>query len=341
MKNYYEILGVSKEATAEEIKKSYRKLSLKYHPDKNTDGEEKFKEISEAYSVLSNPDKKAKYDNSGGVNIEDLFGRRGFGEDPFDMFQQFFNGGRNQNQKVRPKGQDLLITIGVDIEDIYFSREKKIKYNREVICLSCKGTGGEWNYCGGCNGKGVKRVVTGNSFFRNIHTVTCEVCNGKGKTPINLCTTCIGRGTTSREELFNFKIPLDIRPGQRINYPGFGNEILDGDTGGLVVGIELKPNQRFKLVGNDLIFLTQLNPIDIMLGKDIKIPHFDGEVELKLPQLMNISKSYVIRGKGMKLVYEYNGSLIVEIELEMPKTLTADQKKTLNEVREEDNFKID
>ena len=340
MKNYYEILGVSKEATAEEIKKSYRKLSLKYHPDKNPEGEERFKEISQAYGVLSDPNKKSQYDSSGGANIEDLFGG-GFGENPFDAFQQFFGGGRKQNQHIKPKGQDLLITIGVDIEDIYFTNQKTIKYNRELICLSCKGTGGEWDHCVHCKGMGVKRVVTGNSFFRNIHTIECQSCSGKGKSPKNLCTTCVGKGTTPREEIFKFKIPLDIRPGQKIHYHRFGNEILDGDSGGLIVGLELKPNQKFKLVGNDLVFNTKLNPIEVMLGKDIKIPHFDGELELKLPELMNINKTYVIRGKGMKLVYEYNGNLIVEVELQMPKSLTEEQKKTLNTIKEGSNFKID
>ena len=337
MKNYYEILGVSKEATPEEIKKAYRKLSLKYHPDKNSSGEEKFKEISEAYGVLSNPDKKAKYDSGGRINLEDLFGGMNT-NNPFDAFESFFSGGRTHQRQ--PKGRDLSITIGLDLEDIYYGKEKTIKYNRQRVCNDCTGTGGVWQKCTNCDGVGTKRVVTGNNFFRNIHTIPCDRCNGIGKLPLNLCSSCVGSGTNSKEEKFTFEVPRDIRPGQRVNYSNFGDEKPNGITGSLFVGIELKPGQAFELVINDLIYIVDINPLDVLLGKKIKVPHFEKDIEVKIPPFINVYRDYVVRGKGMKQVYQYDGNLIVKLRLVTPENITEEQKDTINKLNDEDNFKI-
>ena len=339
MKNYYEILGVSKEATDAEIKKVYRKLSLKYHPDKNPQGEETFKEISEAYTILSDKNKRAKYDRGGDIRLEDLFGDSFNSGNPFDSFQSFFSGQR-RSRRAQPKGKDLAITISVSIEEIYFSKEKHIKYKREKTCNKCAGTGGEWRICRECNGEGTQRRVSGNSFFKNIHQVICEVCNGQGKIPITLCTICVGKGTQLKPETFKFKLPRDIRPNGRIHYPTFGNQKPNGEDGGLFVGIELKQNEIFELEGNNLIYTTELTPLDVLIGKEIKIPHFEAELTLKLPELMNIKKEYILKGKGMKQIYEYNGNLIVKIEIKSPKMITPEQKKVLEELNKEENFKI-
>ena len=338
MKNYYEILGVSKEATPEEIKKSYRKLSLKYHPDKNPEGEERFKEISEAYGVLSDTNKKAKYDSGGGVNLEDLFGNMS-SNNPFDAFQSFFSQNRQHHHR-QPKGRDLSITIGLDLEDIFFGNEKTIRYKRERNCKSCEGTGGVWQKCTTCDGQGVRKVVSGNNFFRNIHTVNCDRCSGKGKLPLNLCNICVGKGTTSEPEEFKFKVPQDIKPGQRVNYPSFGNEIHNGMTGNLLVGVELKPNQKFELVGDDLIYNTTINPIEVMLGKKVRVPHFEKEIEINIPRPANIYRDYVVRGKGMKKVYEYDGNLIIRLTLEALKDITEEQIESLKKLDKDINPKI-
>ena len=339
MKNYYEILGVSKEATTEEIKKAYRKLSLKYHPDKNPDGEEQFKEIAEAYTTLSDPNKKAKYDSGGGVNFEDLFGNMG-STNPFDAFESFFSQNRNQHRQRQKKGKDLSITIGLNLEDIYFGKEKTIRYKREKNCKSCTGTGGVWQKCTTCDGSGVRKVVSGNNFFRNIHTVNCDRCGGRGKLPLNLCSSCVGKGTTLESEKFSFKVPQDIQPGQRINYPSFGNEIYDGITGSLFVGIELKPNQKFEMVNNDLVYKTIITPLEVILGKTIKVPHFEGEVEVKIPSPANIYRDYVLRGKGMKKIYEYNGNLVIKLTLDTSSEITEEQKENLKKINEEVLSKI-
>ena len=335
MKNYYEILGVSKEATQEEIKKSYRKLSLKYHPDKNPEGEEMFKQISEAYGILSNPDKKTKYDSGGDINFEDLL-RGGFGgTNPFESFQSFFN--RNNNQQRQQKGRNIGVTIGVNIEDIYFSNKKTIKYKRERLCNTCNGTGGDWVSCDYCGGRGIKQVVTGNSFIRNVRNIKCIKCNGRGKTPIRTCIPCVGKGTKSIEEIFEFSLPRDIRPGERINYPTYGDEIPNGITGDLLVGVELKPNQKFILEGNNLIYIENLTPLDVILGKECNIPHFEGELKIKIPPLVSINNKFSLRGKGMKLIYEYNGDLIVKLELDSSLTLTNSQVETLKKINDELN----
>jgi|TARA_R110000796_G_C14506966_1_gene429499 molecular chaperone DnaJ len=340
MKNYYEILGVSKEATPEEIKKSYRKLSLKYHPDKNPQGEETFKEISEAYGILSNPDKKAKYDSGGGIRMEDFFNDSG--HNPFESFQSFFSR-QNQNRGPRrEKGRDLSMTIGLDLEDIYYGKEKTVKYVRQKICVPCQGSGGVWQKCTNCDGIGTKRVVSGNNFFRNVHTINCDRCNGKGKLPLNLCTKCVGNGTIGNEEKFTFKIPTDIKPGQRVNYPSYGDEKPNGVTGSLFVGIELKPNQKFEMVGNDLVYKTYITPLEVIIGKKIKIPHFDSDLDIDIPSSANIYRDYVLRGKGMRKVYEYDGNLIVKLNLKnISGELTEEQKDRITEINKEVNSKID
>jgi len=338
MKNYYEILGVSKEATPEEIKKSYRKLSLQYHPDKNPTGEEKFKEISEAYGILSNPDKKAKYDSGGNINLEDLFGNAG-SSNPFDAFESFFSSQRRQPAK--PRGRDLSLTIGIDLEDIYYGNEKTIKYNRQKFCGECSGSGGVWQKCTSCDGKGIKKIMTGNNFFRNIHTVNCERCGGRGKLPLSLCWKCNGNGTLTNEEKFTFKVPKDIRPGQRINYPNHGDETLGGTTGNLFVGIELNPNQIFELIENDLIYYADINPLEVILGKTINVPHFENKLDVKIPPSADIYRNYILKGKGMKQVYDYNGNLVVKLNLKVPSELTKEQKEALEKINKEDNFKID
>ena len=191
-----------------------------------------------------------------------------------------------------------------------------------------------WQKCTNCDGQGVKRVVSGNNFFRNIHTINCDRCSGRGKLPLNLCSTCMGNGTTREEEEFTFKPPSDIKPGQRINYPAFGNEIHNGITGDLFVGVELKPNQKFELLGDDLIYNTTINPIEVVVGKTVRVPHFDKELEVKIPKSANIYRDYIVRGKGMKRVYEYNGNLIIRLTLEVPEGFTEEQIETLKSLNE-------
>ena len=257
---------------------------------------------------------------------------------PFDTFESFFSGRRPQ--QPQEKGRDLSLTIGIELEDIFFGKEKTIKYNRQVACKTCKGSGGVWQKCTLCDGMGIKRVVTGNSFFRNIHTITCERCSGRGRLPLNLCSGCSGKGTITKEEKFSFKVPCDIRPGQRIHYPNFGDEKHNAITGALFVGIELKAHQKFELIGDDLVYIATITPIELIIGAIITVPYFEKDLELKIPELGDVNQKYIFRGKGMKKVYEYNGNLIIKLILKSPDNLTKKQKETLSEINSEDNFKI-
>ena len=340
MKDYYKILGINPTASQEEIKKTYRKLSKSYHPDMGGN-ENKFKEISEAYDMLGNENKRKGYDNK----RNNPFHQHHQGNSPFggeSDFDNIFNSFFNQSRDNRPHpaaGRDLNLKVEVSLEDIYFSREKKIKYSRRKKCFSCNGTGGEWNRCGHCKGSGRLQMVTGNSFFRNIQTTVCPSCNGKGKTPIHLCDPCIGEGVQTQDQVFKFKLPKDIRPGQRMTYPGFGDESPHGNQGNLFVEIKLNDNSLFKVEGKDLIYRAIITSIDLLLGTEITVPHFDGPAKINIPALGDINQTYMLRGKGMKEIGDWNGNLLVKLKIVNPKELTQEQISILAKVQNEENFK--
>jgi len=335
MKDYYKILGINTTASQEEIKKTYRKLSKTHHPDMGGN-ENKFKEISEAYDTLGNESKRREYDDKKS-NPFNQFGGGGPGMD--DIFNSFFNQTQKQQRPTPRHGKDLNLKIHVTLEDIYFSKEKKIKYSRKKRCFSCNGTGGEWNVCGKCNGQGRIQMMTGNNFFRNIQSVTCPACNGKGKTPKNLCGTCVGHGLRAEEQIFKFKLPPDIKPGQRMSYPGYGDESPQGNQGNLFVEIRLSHNQTFELEGKDIIYTANISPLDMLLGTEIIIPHFDGSVKIDIPSLGDSDKVYQLRGKGMKEMGEWPGNLLVKLKIVNPKNMTEEQIEVLHKLQQEDNFK--
>tara|TARA_R110001583_G_scaffold64149_6_gene186747 strand:+ start:645 stop:1646 length:1002 start_codon:yes stop_codon:yes gene_type:complete len=330
MNDYYKILGINPSASQEEIKKTYRKLSKTHHPDMGGN-ENKFKEISKAYETLGDENKRRNYDH----RKSNPFSQ--FSEEPSmdDIFSSFFN-------KTKPPtthGRDLNLKIQVSVEDIYFAKEKKIKYNRKKKCFTCKGSGGEWNTCGKCRGKGRIQMMAGNSFFRQVQSVPCPSCNGRGKIPKNLCRTCSGDGLYDEEQVFTFKLPHGIRPGQRMSYPGYGDESPDGNQGNLFVEILLSNNQLFELEGSDLIYTSPINPLDMLLGTELIIPHFDGPVKIDIPALGKIDKIYMLRGKGMKEVGNWNGNLLVKLKIINPEKLTEEQIKILYKVQQESNFR--
>ena len=321
MKDYYKILGVSDTTSQEEIKKAYRKLSKEHHPDKGGNGE-MFKEISEAYNNIGDENKRQEYDQ---------MRNNPFGGDPFDVFNSFFN-----RRKPVVKGRDLNMNINVSVEDIFFSEHKKIKYHREKICNPCNGSGGEWKSCTTCNGTGSFTRLFNNGFMQQVVNVTCGDCNGRGKIPVRLCTTCTGKGTVKSEEIFEFQIPKEVRHGDSLTYPRFGDEIPNGIPGTLFVNLKITDDGEFKLDGNDLLYVLNVNPIDVMVGKEVTIKRFDSEFNFKLSKLFDPNKKYLIRGKGID-----GGNIVVSIKITSPTQIDDETFKTLIEVRDklENNLK--
>jgi molecular chaperone DnaJ len=316
MKDYYKILGVSDSTSQEEIKKAYRKLSKEYHPDKGGN-EEKFKEISEAYTNIGDENKRREYDQ---------MRNNPFGGDTFDIFNSFFNQSVHRSRPI--KGRDLNMNISVSVEDIYFSKHKKIKYQREKSCNSCNGTGGEWKTCTSCNGVGSFRRVFSNGFMQQVVNTSCSDCNGKGKVPMKLCATCIGKGTNKSEEIFEFQIPKEVRHGDSLTYPRFGDEIPGGVPGTLFVNISINNDGEFKLDVNDLLYVLNVNPLDIMVGKEVTIKRFDSEFNFKLDKLFDPNRKYLIRGKGID-----GGDIVVTIKIIPPAEIDDETFNTLVEVK--------
>lgn len=315
MKNYYEILGVSKEATAEEIKKSYRKLSLKYHPDKNPEGEDKFKEISEAYSILSDNEKRNKYDN-GGTNFEDLFNGGG---NPFDMFNDLFgNRGFNQQPRTR-RGRDLNINLNITLEESYFGKEKTLNFNR--VSTNNK-------MCGTCKGNGVVQQVIQQGPFRQVMNGACPGCSGNGFE---------GGGFYKKEEV-KFKIPKGIDDGLLMKLRGKGNSVWGGIDGDLLIKIRIMPHPTFKRAAEQLHYTEDINFVDICLGKEILIEHFDGQLKVEVPPNTDFKKPLRIKEKGFYDPSGFKGDLYLFLNPVNPTDITDKENKILQELKKEKNF---
>jgi len=319
MKNYYEILGVSKEATAAEIKKSYRKLSLQYHPDKNPQGEEKFKEISEAYDVLGDEAKKIQYDR-GGPSINDIFSQGG--ADPFDIFERFF-GQRGFQATHQRKGGDIKIKMNVSLEDCYFENEKHIKTNRYVS---------NNKPCGICNGSGVQENIVGNGFFRQVIRNRCEECKGLG----------FWKGGETKIEEIKFKIPHGIESGHMMRMRGKGHAIWGGIDGDLFIVLYVDTHPHFERRGPDIVYEVEMGFVNMVLGKKISIPHFDGLLEVDTPPLHNFHNSLKLKDKGFFTNDSpdgFKGNLYVFIKPTTPLLVTPQEKKLLSALSKEENFK--
>ena len=316
MKNYYEILGVSKEATAEEIKKSYRKLSLKYHPDKNPEGEDQFKEISEAYSILSDDVKRNDYDN-GGMNMKDLFNGGG---NPFDMFNDLFgNRGFKQQPRTR-RGRDLNVNLNITLEDSYFGKEKTLNFNR--VNTNNK-------MCGTCKGNGVMQQVVQQGPFRQVLNISCPQCGGNGFE---------GGGFNKNEEV-KFKIPKGIDDGLLMKLRGKGSSVWGGIDGDLLIKIRIMPHPTFKRGAEQLHYTEDINFIDICLGKEIVIEHFDGQIKVTSPPNVDFRKPLRVKEKGFYDPSGFKGDLYVFLNPTNPVEISDSEKKLLQKLKKEENFK--
>ncbi|MDA9554734.1 molecular chaperone DnaJ [Pelobium sp.] len=366
-RDYYDILGVSKSASADEIKKAYRKLAIKYHPDKNPDdkaAEDKFKEAAEAYEVLSNPEKKQRYDQfghagsqagfgggygGGGMNMEDIFSQFGdiFGGGGGSPFDSFFGGGGQSSRGGRrvQRGTNLRIKVKLTLEEIANGVEKKIKVNKQVICNTCDGTGAKdknsFSTCKTCGGSGAVRRVTNTILGQMQTTSTCPTCNGEGSTISSKCNTCHGDGVTRGEETISINIPAGVSEGMQLSMSGKGNAAPRGGVpGDLIILVEEIPHESLKREGINVIYDLHVSFIDATLGSNVEVPTIDGKARIKLDPGTQGGKILRLKGKGIPEVNSYHkGDQLIQINIWTPKILNNEERELLEKLRESPNFK--
>jgi molecular chaperone DnaJ len=358
-RDYYEVLGVGKNATADEIKKAYRKKAIEFHPDKNQGNkaaEEKFKEAAEAYDVLSTPDKRQRYDQFGhegvggasgggggfGFSMEDIF--RNFG-DVFgghfggSMFSNFGGGGQQVEY-----GSDIRIRVKLTLKEIAHGVEKKIRLKKEVACKSCNGSGAKdrnsFSKCPACGGRGHVTQVVNTMMGRMQTTAVCNRCGGAGRVITTPCPACRGRGTQTDEEEVTFKIPAGVGEGMQLTLNGKGNAAPHGgENGDLLVRIDEEPHSDLVRDGNNLIYTLCINFADAALGADVEIPTVDGKAKITVKGGTQPGTILRLRGKGLPSVNRAGtGDLLVYVNIWVPKELGKDDKKILEKLRTAPNF---
>ena len=359
-RDFYEILGVTKSASDDDIKKAYRKMAIKYHPDKNPDdkaAEEKFKEAAEAYEILSNSEKKQRYDQYGHAGVGGASGggggHYGGGMNMDDIFSQFgdifgggggFGGGRSSGGGRRVmRGSNLRVKVKLNLQEVAKGVEKKLKVNKFVSCGTCKGSGaknGQYDTCKLCNGSGVQ-VRTQQTFLGAMQTqTTCSGCSGEGKTVKDKCNTCHGDGIVRAEEVISINIPAGVAEGMQLSVGGKGNAAPRGGINGdLLVLIEEEEHLELKRDGSNLFYDSYVNFADAALGTSIEIPTVDAKVKIKIEPGTQSGKVLRLKGKGLPDVNSYGiGDLLVNINVWTPQALSAEEKKALETLRASKNF---
>lgn len=350
-RDYYEVLGVSKDASKDEIKKAYRKLSKKYHPDINKEegADEKFKEITEAYEVLSDQNKRANYDQFGHSGPQGGFGGQGFGGQDFsgfgggfeDIFSTFFGGGGAQRDPNAPrKGDDLQYTMTISFEEAVFGAEKEISIRKEVKCETCEGSGAKpgskKKTCHYCNGAG-HVAVEQNTILGRVRTEkVCPVCNGTGEEIEEPCPTCHGKGTQTKNVKIKVKVPEGVDTDQQIRLAGEGAPGHNGGPqGDLYVVFRVKTSDKFIREGDDIFYNLKISFPQAALGDEVKVPTLDGEVILTVPEGTQDGKQFRMKDKGVKNVHGYgHGDLFVNINVVTPTKLSEKQKSLMREFAE-------
>jgi molecular chaperone DnaJ len=349
-RDYYEILGVAKNATADEIKKAYRKVAIQYHPDKNPgnkEAEEKFKEAAEAYEVLSNQDKRAQYDRfghaksgggfgGGSVNMDDIFSQFGDifggGGSPFDSF---FGGGGGGGRQRQRKGSNLRIKLKLTLDEIANGVEKKIKVNRLV-----RAEGVTFKTCPTCQGTGQVRKVVNTMLGQMVSTSACNTCGGAGQIIDKRPPGVDNSGLTTKEEIISVKIPAGVADGMQLSMSGKGNDAPGGGIpGDLLILIEETEDKNLKRDGNNLIYDLHISFIDAALGTQIEVPSVGGKVRIKIEPGTQSGKVLRLKGKGLRDVNGYEiGDQLIYVNVWTPKKLTADEKIKLESLRDSINF---
>jgi molecular chaperone DnaJ len=344
-RDYYEVLGVSKTATDDEIKKAFRKLARQYHPDVNKDNpkaaEAKFKEANEAYSVLSDPQKRAAYDQYGHAANDPNFGAGmgGFGDTGFDgfgdIFDMFFGGGRGTHrQRNGPqRGNDLRYDLEVDFEAAAFGKETVVEIPRTETCPTCYGNGAKpgtpIKTCPVCNGTGQVQVTQNTAFGRFVNVRTCERCHGEGKTIETPCPECRGSGRVRKTRKIDVKIPAGVESGSRLRISGEGEAGLRGGSpGDLYIYIYVKKHPEFERQGDDIYSEVKISMAQATLGTNIMVSTLDGKVELKIPEGTQYGTSFRLRGRGVThLRGQGRGDHYVKVKISTPTRLTGEQRE--------------
>lgn len=362
-RDYYEILGVAKSSSADEIKKAYRKVAMQYHPDRNPgdkEAEEKFKEAAEAYEVLSDQDKRAQFDRFGhagvngrggggahGMNMDDIFSNFGdiFGD---DIFGSFFGGGggrqRSGGRARGTRGSNLRIKLKMNYEEIAKGANKTVKVKKYTTCTSCTGSGAKdknsVQNCGTCNGTGQVRKVT-NTFLGQMQTVgTCPTCNGEGSTITSKCTACKGEGRVYTEETINIDIPAGVQDGMQLSLSGKGNAgERGGAPGDLIVLIEEEAHPELQRDNLNVIYDMHISFTDAVFGANPEVPTIDGRAKIKIPAGTQSGKIFRLKGKGFPAINSYEkGDQLIHVNVWTPQTLTAEEKEMMEKLKDAKNF---
>ncbi|MFO7851584.1 MAG: molecular chaperone DnaJ [Bacteroidota bacterium] len=363
-RDYYEVLGVSKNASKEEIKKAYRQKALKYHPDKNPgdkEAENKFKEAAEAYEVLRDDEKRARYDRyghagigaqngfggAGGMTMEDIFASFGdiFG-DAFGGFGSFggFGGGRSRQQRRVNKGSNLRVKVKLSLEEIAKGAEKKIKVNKYVSCPACGGTGAadsnSYTTCNTCHGSGQVTRITNTLLGQMQSTSTCPTCGGEGKIITKKCNTCFGEGIVKEQEIIKINIPAGVEKGMQMTVAGKGNAARRGGVpGDLLVMIDEEEHPELHREGKDLIYNLYISVPEAILGTQVEIPTIESKVKIKIEQGTQPGKILRLRGKGLPEVNGYGrGDLLVNVNVWIPKKVTGEEQKIIEKMMNSESF---
>jgi len=369
-RDYYEVLGVQKNASAEELKKAYRKLAMQYHPDRNPDdkaAEEKFKEAAEAYEVLSDSQKKAKYDQFGhsGLkggqdfhgfsdindifsNFSDIFGGSAGGS----IFDEFFGGGGrsrgrgSQRQAHGTPGNDLRVTLKLTLEEIASGTTKKIKIKKHSTCTSCKGTGAKdpssFTTCHVCNGAGEVRQVSRSIFGQFVNIQPCTNCNGTGKTIKSPCNKCSGDGRLYEESTIKISVPAGVNDNSYMTLRGEGNAGKNGGpSGDIIVVFKELPHEFFVRENDDIIFELVLSYPEVVLGTDVEVPTLNGKARLKIASGTQPGKFLRMRDKGIQHLNSHGaGDQLVKINVHVPKKVSSKEKELLKELDQQPNMKF-
>ncbi|HNO99900.1 MAG TPA: molecular chaperone DnaJ [Ferruginibacter sp.] len=368
-RDYYEILGVSKGASQDEIKKAYRKVAMQYHPDRNPGdktAEEKFKEAAEAYEVLSDSDKRAQYDrfghqafgpgrsgggggySGGGMNMDDIFSQFGdiFGDD--NPFGSFFGGSNRRSSGSRARGQrgsNLRVKLKLNFEEIAKGAQKTIKVKKYVPCNTCGGSGAKdknsVQTCGTCGGSGQVRRVQ-NTFLGQMQTVTtCPTCNGEGSTVTHKCTACKGDGRVYGEETVTIDIPAGVQEGMQLSLSGRGNAgERGGSPGDLIVLIEEEPHPQLHRDGLNVAYDLHISIPDAVFGTQVEVPTIDGRAKIKIPPGTQSGKIFRLKGKGFPNVNSYEkGDQLIQVNVWTPQHVSDEEKRMLEKLQASENFK--